>query len=277
VEAGGVMPFHWARRAQPDEPQGIGITEGAIALGGAPGTTGRQWYRRPMSSQDRVALVTGATGGLGGAITSALLGAGLKVVGVGRSEASGARLRDTLGDPTGLRTVAGDMTTETGVASLFAEAGDVGVLVNVAGGFDMGPVIETSLEAWDRLMALNARTVFLTCRQAFRSMGEGGGAIVNIGARPALGGAPGLSAYAASKAAVCNLTQSLAQEGLGVGIRVNAILPSVIDTRVNRQSMPDADFDAWVTPESLADVAAFLVSPAARDISGALVPVYGRS
>lgn len=232
-----------------------------------------------MSRQAPIALVTGATGGLGGAITSALLRAGLQVVAVGRSDSSGERLRDHLGNPAGLRSLAGDVGAEQGVASLFEAAGAISVLVNVAGGFEMGPLVETSTDTWDRLMAVNARSVFLTCRQAFKQMSqlEGGGAIVNIGARPALGGAAQMSAYAASKAAVCNLTQSLALEGLAAGIRVNAILPSVIDTPANRGAMPDADFGAWVTPESLADVTAFLVSEAARDVSGALIPVYGRS
>jgi NAD(P)-dependent dehydrogenase (short-subunit alcohol dehydrogenase family) len=228
-----------------------------------------------MDSPRRFALVTGATGGLGGAITKTLLQEGLAVVGVGRSEASAGRLRQRLGAPAELRTLAGDISTEAGVASVFEEAGRPNVLVNVAGGFDMGPIGETSLKTWDSLMETNARTVFLTCRQAFRSMS--GGVIVNIGARPALGGAASMSAYAASKAAVCSLTQSLAQEGLAQGIRVNAIIPSIIDTRANRESMPDADFDAWVTPASLAAVVAFLVSDGARDISGALIPVYGRS
>ena len=101
--------------------------------------------------------------------------------------------------------------------------------------------------------------------------------IINVGARPGVGGSAHMSAYAASKAAVCNLTQSLAAEGLEAGIRVNAILPSVIDTAANRLAMPEVDPADWVTPESLAGVVEFLASDAARDITGALVPVYGRA
>ena len=99
-----------------------------------------------------------------------------------------------------------------------------------------------------------------------------------VGARAALKGEAGLSAYCASKAAVLRLTESMAAELLDHRITVNAVLPSTIDTPANRNVMPDADWEKWVAPESLADVIAFLVSDAARDISGiAAVPVYGRS
>jgi NAD(P)-dependent dehydrogenase (short-subunit alcohol dehydrogenase family) len=106
---------------------------------------------------------------------------------------------------------------------------------------------------------------------------RGGGRIVNVGARPAVQPAANLSAYSAAKAAVVNLTQTLALEGKSAGIAVNAILPSVIDTPANREAMPDADPALWVTPESLAGVILFLCTSAARDVSGAVIPVYGRS
>lgn len=198
-----------------------------------------------------------------------------RVVGVGGSKQRLDALRKRLKNPEGLLAMSADLTTETGVTEAFDAAKGVEVLVNVAGGFDMGPVADTPVATWDRLMALNARTTFLTSRRAFvvgtcRS-------IINVGARPGVGGSTHMSAYAASKAAVCNLTQSLAAEGLEAGIRVNAILPSVIDTAANRLAMPEVDPADWVTPESLAGVVEFLASDAARDITGALVPVYGRA
>jgi NAD(P)-dependent dehydrogenase (short-subunit alcohol dehydrogenase family) len=104
-----------------------------------------------------------------------------------------------------------------------------------------------------------------------------GGRIVNIAARAGLKGDPGNAAYAASKSAVIRLTESMAAELLEHQITVNAVLPSVIDTPPNRKANPDTDYSRWVSPESLADVIAFLISNAARDISGAAIPVYGKS
>ncbi len=227
-----------------------------------------------MNARNPIALVTGATGGLGAAVVAALLRRG-RVVGVGGSNDRLDSLRQRLGNPDGLTAVCADLTTEAGVTAAFEAATGVEVVVNVAGGFAMGPIADTPLATWDRLMALNARTTFLACRQAFAA--GTCRSIINVGARPGIGGSAQMSAYAASKAAVCNLTESLALEGLDAGIRVNAILPSVIDTPANRLAMPEADPSEWVTPESLAGVVGFLASDAARDVTGALVPVYGRA
>ena len=95
--------------------------------------------------------------------------------------------------------------------------------------------------------------------------------------RPALSGGAGVGAYAATKAALLRLCESMAAELREHGINVNAVLPSVIDTPQNRRAMPEADSSVWVKPESLAEVILFLASPAARDISGAALPVYGRA
>ena len=103
------------------------------------------------------------------------------------------------------------------------------------------------------------------------------GRIINIGARQAIAGGAQATAYALSKAAVVNLTQSLAQEYLDSNLTVNAILPSIIDTPANRQAMPDANVEAWVTPQDIAQVIAFLASPEARAVSGAIVPVYHKA
>ena len=96
-------------------------------------------------------------------------------------------------------------------------------------------------------------------------------------ARPGIEGQVGMSAYSASKSAVMRLTESMAAELKTYGINVNCIIPGTIDTKQNREAMPEADFSTWVAPESLADVILFLSSDAARDIHGVALPIYGRS
>jgi NAD(P)-dependent dehydrogenase (short-subunit alcohol dehydrogenase family) len=106
---------------------------------------------------------------------------------------------------------------------------------------------------------------------------QGSGSIVSVAARAALSGVAGLGAYCAAKSAVIRLTESLAQELKNHGVRANCVLPGTIDTPQNRKDMPDADFNKWVAPAAIAAVMAFLASDAARAVSGAAVPVYGRS
>jgi NAD(P)-dependent dehydrogenase (short-subunit alcohol dehydrogenase family) len=143
----------------------------------------------------------------------------------------------------------------------------------------MGPPLhETPDDDWERMMGLNARSVLNTCRAAVPHMlHQGGGRIVNVSARAALEGKARMGPYCASKAAVITLTETLAAAHRDHGINVNCILPGTIDTPQNRASMPDADFSRWVPPAALADVVVFLASDAARAISGAAIPVYGRS
>jgi NAD(P)-dependent dehydrogenase (short-subunit alcohol dehydrogenase family) len=123
---------------------------------------------------------------------------------------------------------------------------------------------------------MNLRTALIASRAALPLFRTSGVAIVNIGAAAARKAGLGMGAYAASKAGVARMTESLAEELKDKKIRVNAVLPSIIDTPANRKEMPDAAFDRWVTPASLAGVIKFLLSPAARDITGAVIPVTGR-
>jgi NAD(P)-dependent dehydrogenase (short-subunit alcohol dehydrogenase family) len=106
---------------------------------------------------------------------------------------------------------------------------------------------------------------------------QGGGRIINVSARAALEGKARMGPYCASKAAVLTLTESLAAEHRLDGINVNCILPGTIDTPQNRAAMPDADFSRWVPPPALADVVVFLASEASRAVTGAAIPVYGKS
>ena len=224
----------------------------------------------------REALVTGGTGALGSAVVGRLITAGATVhvpVYVAEElERFPYRDHDAVRVHEGL-----DLSKETDVAGLYGATSALYASVHIAGGFAMGPVGDTSLETWEHLMRMNATTCFLCCRETVRTLGGGEGRIVNVAARPALVPTAQMSAYAASKAAVAALTLSLAEELAESGVWVNAIVPSIIDTRANRAAMPDADHAAWPTPEQIAETVAFLASPQNAVTRGALVPVYGKS
>jgi len=149
--------------------------------------------------------------------------------------------------------------------------------IHLVGGFTAGAITGARLDDLDRMMRLNVHTCFLTCREAVIAMRRtgGGGRIVNVTARPAVTPAGGMIPYAASKAAVASITQSLAAEVSGERIWVNAVVPSIIDTPANRAAMPGADFTRWPKAGELAATITFLASPANQVTSGALVPVYG--
>ncbi|MFC2037937.1 SDR family oxidoreductase, partial [Chloroflexota bacterium] len=136
----------------------------------------------------------------------------------------------------------------------------------------------TSLQTWDSMLNLNARTVFIVSRAVVPGMlQQGQGKIVNVAARVALKGGRNSGAYGVSKSAVLRLTESMSAELRDRGINVNCVLPGTIDTPQNREDMPKADHSRWVPPEALADVILFLASDAARAVNGAAVPAYGRS
>ena len=229
---------------------------------------------------NKVAIVTGAAGALGQTTAAALVAAGARVAAVDHAADRLASLWD--GNDRVLQ-VSCDLTSPESVEAMArtvsGELGAVDLLANIAGGFTMGPPLhETSIESWDFMMDLNARSVFLTCRALLPAMRERGqGSIVNVAARAALQGKGRMAPYIASKAAVMRLTESLAAENRAVGINVNCILPGTVDTPANRADMPDADHSSWVPTEDLASVMMFLASPAAHGVHGAAVPVYGLS
>lgn len=167
----------------------------------------------------------------------------------------------------------------TEVDSILAQLGRIDVLLNVAGGFEMGePVYETRRETWQFMFDVNVCTMLHMLEAVVPVMRkQQAGKIVNMGARAALRGTALMGAYAASKSAVIRLTESLADELKDEGINVNCILPSIIDTPRNRADMPDADYARWVPPDRIADVMEFLASPAAEAMHGAAVPVDGRA
>ena len=238
-----------------------------------------------MSSlKDKVVIITGAVGNLGRAVAERVQAQGGKTVLVDRSN---ERLREAYGELKGSAQhwLAGDidMTDASAVNAMAAEAHKrfwrLDGLVNTVGGFRGGqPVHEADLAEWDFLYDINVRTALNACRAVIPYMLPAQrGRIINIASRNAFQGSPNYAAYSAAKTAVLRLTESLAGELKARGINVNCIAPGTIDTPQNREAMPKADFSTWVPPEDLAHVIAFLLSDEARSITGAAVPVYGRS
>lgn len=238
-----------------------------------------------MSLTGKIAIVTGGTGGLGGAVVQALLGAGAAVDVPHQRPGEIEQLRRRLGvaDAAPLAGAALDLTDADAVSAYYArvaaERGGVDILVNIAGGFGGGtPVHQTDWGLWQQQLDVNLKTAVLSCAAAVPHMiARGGGAIVNVGTRTATQPGANYAAYAAAKRAVIQLTEALAAELRDQRITANVIMPSTIDTPANRASMPKADHSRWVKPEEIAAVVRFLVGPEARIISGAQVPVYGRA
>ena len=232
--------------------------------------------------KDRVVLVTGAAGNLGGVASHAFADNGATMSMLDRRP---GRLQEVCGhladDPKHLLIGNVDMTDPESVTGSFQQVidkyGRIDVLINAIGGYRAGsPLHETDIETWDFMLDLNARSVFLACKSAVPHMIENGsGKIVNIAARPGTAGAPNAAAYSAAKSAVIRITESLSAEVKRHNINVNCVLPGHLDTTENRAQEPDADHSGWVTPSAVADVILFLASDNAKAVSGAAVPAYG--
>jgi NAD(P)-dependent dehydrogenase (short-subunit alcohol dehydrogenase family) len=174
-----------------------------------------------------------------------------------------------------------DAVAVAGVVETAAASADapLAAVVNLVGGYAAGGRLhETPYEDFERQLELNLRPAYLVTQAALPRMLEaGGGAVVCVSSRAALKPFAGAAGYVTGKAAVLALVRALDVEYRDDGIRVNAIVPSVIDTPGNRASMPDADHSRWVAPADIARVILFLCSEASSPISGAAVPVYGRA
>ncbi len=228
-----------------------------------------------MSFGGRRVVVTGGGGFLGMAVVRALLDEGAEVHVPAVGERDQKRLAGI--DHAMLRvTPSVDLTDEAQTIAFYdAVPGPLWASLHIAGGFVWGPLAETDVEAFDKMVALNLRTCWLCCREAAKRMDEG--RIVNVAAKPTLVPCANVATYAATKSAVVGLTLSLDEELHDRGVFVNAIAPSIMDTPTNRSAMPDADFDAWPKVEEVAATMVFLASPANKTTRGALIPVYGRS
>lgn len=235
-----------------------------------------------MSSafEGKVVVVTGGTGALGGAVLARLLDAGaychvptrhaLAPKGFVFAEQERVRLAPGV-----------DIGDAASVDSFYASVPDLWASIHLAGTFAGSPIADADAHVFAELMDANAKSAYLCCRAAARTMLGSAipGRIVNVTARPGLDprkGA-GMSAYAASKAAVAATTVALAEELKGSGILVNAVAPSTLDTAANRAAMPKADFTRWVSLDAAAEAIVHLASPRNAAVSGALVPLYGRA
>jgi NAD(P)-dependent dehydrogenase (short-subunit alcohol dehydrogenase family) len=218
-------------------------------------------------------VVTGGTGGLGGAVVERLLADGATVHLPMVEDALPAHLpwRDRVH---AVPRVSAER--EDQIAAFYASLPGLWASIHLVGGFAMASAIDTSLADFEKQWRLNTVTCFLACREAVRAM-KAGGRIVNVAARPAVTPTAGMIAYATAKAGVAALTQALAAEVLPRGILVNAVVPSIIDTPSNRAAMPKADYGAWPKAAQLAETIAFLASEHNALTTGTLVPVYGRA
>jgi NAD(P)-dependent dehydrogenase (short-subunit alcohol dehydrogenase family) len=225
-------------------------------------------------------IVTGGFGALGRAVVSAFEATGAHVATMDHSAvpaAEAARAGERY-FPVGHVDLTRLDQAEAAVRTIVGRFGRLDVLVNIAGGFQWQTLEEGGLEVWDRMYAVNLKTAVVASKAALPALlRSAAGRIINIGAGAAAArAASGMGAYTASKAGVQRLTESLANELKDRGITVNAVLPGTIDTARNRADMPKADYSRWVAPEAIAEVILFLASPAARAVTGAALPVFGR-
>lgn|SRR5438132_9838412 len=229
-----------------------------------------------------LAVIMGATGGLGSAIVDAFASRGDRVIAVARSRAEVSQLASKY--PGGVTGDTADLTSRLAVDDLWERIDRVGSprwLVNATGGYRAGKVVDTTPDDFTFMMDLNLGTAWWSCRAAARRMqsvptASGGGCIVNVSSRSALVAEPGAAAYAVAKAGVIKLTEVLAAELKASGVRVNVIVPAIIDTAVNRQALPEKLMQKAVAPAEIAAVIAYLCSDAALAITGAAIPVYGK-
>jgi NAD(P)-dependent dehydrogenase (short-subunit alcohol dehydrogenase family) len=229
---------------------------------------------------NRVFAITGAFGVLGSTVARAAAAKGARVALIDYAPTPPAGLVDACGaEVVAMGGV--DLTkpaeAKAAIDKVAQRFGGLDALINIAGGFSWETLEDGDPDTWDRLYAMNVKTAANTSRAALPHLkASKSGRIVNVGALGAVKAAMGMGAYTASKAGVHRLTESLAEELKATDVTVNAVLPSIIDTPTNRADMPDADFNAWVTPADLAAVILFLASEDAKAVTGALVPVTGR-
>ena len=228
---------------------------------------------------DKVIIVTGAAGNVGSAVTRLLASRGAKVAAVDTLGPPLTAVMATLENPSRhLPIPEVDLTDPTACDSLVARVvhtlGGLHGVATTVGGFAMGKLAETSLDQWDAMFNLNVKTTWNIYRAAAPVLkAAGGGSLVGIGSVAGLHGGSQMAPYAATKSAVMRLTESLADELRPDRIRVNAVLPTTIDTPQNRAAMPSADTTRWVKPTEVAEAMLFLLSDAASGVTGALLQV----
>jgi NAD(P)-dependent dehydrogenase (short-subunit alcohol dehydrogenase family) len=225
--------------------------------------------------KNKVALVTGANGGLGSFVTRALLDAGATVVGVSR------KIQQSDFNNPSFTALPAEMSTADGAKSvvdgIVAHFGRLDIVAHTVGGFAGGTSIaETDDTTFQRMFNVNLNSTFYVLRAVLSVMRKtGNGRIIAIGSRAALEPGAGVGAYSASKAAMVSLIRTVAVENKDVGITANVILPGTMDTPANRRSMPKGDFSKWVQPATIASLTIWLARDAGKDVNGAVISVYG--
>lgn len=234
----------------------------------------------------RTSLVAGGTGALGSALVATLLARGESVCVPWRDESKAERLRavhQEAADEGRLRLSECDVTDPDQLAALLdvlrADWGPLWLACSTAGAWAGGTKVEDldDLSVLEEQLRTNLRSAFVVAREGLRHMGDAGGRVVLVGARPVERPPAGQAAYTASKAGVHALVATLAAELRGSGRTANGVVPKVIDTPATRQAMPDADHDRWVSPQAIAKVMAWLASTESWPLTGAMVPVPGDS
>jgi NAD(P)-dependent dehydrogenase (short-subunit alcohol dehydrogenase family) len=222
----------------------------------------------------KVVVVTGASGALGAAVVAAVRAQGGRIGAIDHAATTRPATPEHLA--LGGVDLSDPAQARTAIETAAAHFGQLDALINVAGAFAYETIADGEPSTWQRLYAVNVLTALHASRAAIpHLLKSSAGRIVNIGAMGALRAGAGMGPYAASKAGVHRLTEALAAEFKGQ-LTVNAVLPSTIDTPANRKSMPDANFNDWVTLDELAAVILFLASYATSGFTGALLPVTGR-
>jgi NAD(P)-dependent dehydrogenase (short-subunit alcohol dehydrogenase family) len=225
-----------------------------------------------------VIVVTGGTGALGRAVVRALLMQGHKVAVPYRGSAGWQSLKAELSSTGRLWGDAADMS-DLAAARRFVDAatrelGGLDGVAAIAGAYAGSGKLEAAPESeWDEMIRVNLASAHATCRAALPHLLRAGGSVVTVGSRAAEAGGAGAAAYATSKMGVLALTRALAAENRDRGVRFNAISPMIIDTEANRLAMPRADRSQWSSPDSIARVVAWLLSPASAPVTGGVFPV----
>jgi len=235
-----------------------------------------------MDFEDRVAVVTGGTGALGRAVVLDLLRAGARVAVPYLQEEGWKELRALAGEHAGRLTGGSvDLTKASHVDRFIQDtasrSGRLDFLICLAGGFTAGKSFESDERAWERMLDLNLRSVFLLLQPTIPIMiGRNFGRIITVSSGAILrGGGAGMAAYAVTKGAVKQLTEILARELEGYDIRAHCVMPGTMDTESNRRAMPKADPAGWVKTEDVAQVIHFLLGDQARAVRSAVVPILG--
>ena len=222
--------------------------------------------------KEHVAVITGASGGLGTWVTQAFVNAGARIIGIARAAAPAQGLFTGVG---------ADLTSAEGARLAIDEAwsihGRIDSLIHLVGSFAGGAsVAESDPSTFSGMFDVNVRSAFYVMRAVLPHMREAyRGTLVMTGSKAAIEPSPGAGLYAASKAALLSLTRTVAAENSNRGITANIVLPGTMDTPANREAMPGADFSSWVRPADVAALIVHLVSPAGAAINGAAIPVFG--